>query len=88
MLPSINFSGLLTPASSLTGGGAVMGWGFPTAYFYKISVGTFTKALGFGDLLPNYMALGVFIVVFLLLSLISLIAACICLRLLVDWVPC
>lgn len=72
MLPSMMFSGLIRPVSSLTGGAAVMGKLFPSAYFHKISVGTFTKALGFGDLLANYAALGVFIAAFLALSLLLL----------------
>lgn len=72
MLPSMMFSGIIRPVSSLTGGAAVMGKLFPSAYFHKISVGTFTKALGFGDLLANYAALGAFIVAFLALSLLLL----------------
>lgn len=72
MLPSMMFSGLIRPVSSLTGGAAVMGKLFPSAYFHKVSVGTFTKALGFGDLLPNYAALGAFIAAFLVLSLVLL----------------
>lgn len=72
MLPSMMFSGLIRPVSSLTGGAAVMGKLFPSAYFHKVSVGTFTKALGFGDLLANYAALGAFIAAFLVLSLVLL----------------
>jgi ribosome-dependent ATPase len=72
MLPSMMFSGLIRPVSSLTGGAAVMGKLFPSAHFHKISVGTFTKALGFGDLLPNYAALGAFVAAFLVLSLVLL----------------
>ena len=72
MLPSMMFSGMIRPLSSLTGGGALMGQLFPAAYFHRISVGTFTKALGLGDLLANYAALGAFIAAFLLLSLVLL----------------
>jgi ribosome-dependent ATPase len=46
-----------------------MGQLFPAAYFHKISVGTFTKSLGFADLLVNYIALGAFGVFFLLVCL-------------------
>ena len=49
-MPATQFSGMMTPVSSLTGGAALMGKLFPTTYFLKISVGTFTKALGFVDL--------------------------------------
>jgi ribosome-dependent ATPase len=69
IMPTINFSGFLSPVSSLGGGGRLVAYGFPTSYFQKISVGTFTKALGFAELLVNYLALVAFIVVFLLLSL-------------------
>lgn len=72
MLPSMMFSGIIRPVSSLTGGAAVMGKLFPSAYFHKISVGTFTKALGFPDLVVNYAALGAFIAAFLALSLLLL----------------
>lgn len=68
MLPSMLFSGLLRPVSSLTGAGGVMGTLFPTGYFYRISVGTFTKALRFGDLTSDYLALVGFFIGFLLLS--------------------
>jgi len=68
-MPTINFSGFLTPVSSMAQGGKIVGYSFPATYFQKVSVGTFTKALGFGDLLVEYLALAVFIIVFLLLSL-------------------
>ena len=69
IMPTINFSGFLSPVSSLTGGGRIIGYGYPSSYFQKISVGTFTKALGFGDLLINYLVLAAFFAGFLLLSL-------------------
>jgi ribosome-dependent ATPase len=72
IMPTINFSGFLSPVSSLTGGGRIAGYGYPSSYFHKISVGTITKALGFNDLLLNYLALATFLMVFLLLSLVLL----------------
>jgi ribosome-dependent ATPase len=71
-IPAVNFSGLLKPVSSLYGGAKAMGYGFPSLYFQQISVGTFTKALRFSDLLVNYLALLVFITVFLILGLVLL----------------
>ena len=68
-MPTINFSGFLTPVSALSGGGRVVGYSFPSTYFQKISVGSFTKALEMGDLVAEYLALVAFIVVFLVLSL-------------------
>ena len=47
VLPAQLFAGMMTPVSSLTGMGAVMGRLFPMTYFLPISVGTFTKGLGF-----------------------------------------
>jgi len=49
-----------------------MGKLFPTTYFLKISVGTFTKALGFVDLVPDYLALAAFTPALILLSLVFL----------------
>jgi len=71
-MPATQFSGMMTPVSSLTGAAAVIGMLFPTTYFIKISVGTFTKALGFADLARNYLALAAFIPALILLSLIFL----------------
>jgi ribosome-dependent ATPase len=69
MLPATNFSGLIKPVASLTGGALVLGKTFPASYFLTVSVGTFTKALDWRDLLPQYLALAGFVVVFLGLSL-------------------
>jgi len=65
IIPAVNFSGLLVPVSSLSGGGRVLGLGFPSAWYQPISVGTFTKGLGFGDLWSNLMMLAVFFVLYL-----------------------
>ena len=66
------FSGMLTPVSSLSGAPAVMGRGFPMTYFLRISVGTFTKGLGLQDLWASLLSLAIFIPVLTLLSLILL----------------
>jgi ribosome-dependent ATPase len=68
-LPAMQFSGMLTPVSSLSGAGAVVGHLFPMTYFLKISVGTFTKGLGFQDLDTTLLALAAFIPALTLLSL-------------------
>ena len=57
MVPAFQFSGLLTPVSSLTGGAAFMARTFPAHYFLDISVGTFTKAIGFPELATHYLVL-------------------------------
>jgi ribosome-dependent ATPase len=70
--PATQFSGMLTPVASLTGGARLIGTFFPTTYFMQITVGTFTKALGFADLIPEFLALAAFIPAFTLLSLLFL----------------
>jgi ribosome-dependent ATPase len=60
IIPAVQFSGQIRPVSSMTGGAAIMGRGFPTTYFREISVGTFTKALDFADLWVNHLALALF----------------------------
>jgi ribosome-dependent ATPase len=69
MLPATTFSGMLTPVSSLTGLPAIMGIGFPMTYFLKISVGAFTKGLGFQDLSTTLLQVAVFIPILTALSL-------------------
>ncbi len=57
ILPATSFCGLLDPVSSLQGPGAVIGAIYPTAHDLTISTGTFSKALGFADLLGPFAAL-------------------------------
>jgi len=57
MIPSFTFSGLTTPASSLIGGAKFMSSVFPARYFLNISVGTFTKGIGFPELVWNFVFL-------------------------------
>jgi ribosome-dependent ATPase len=72
ILPATQFSGMMTPVSSLSGAGAIIGRIFPMTYFLKISVGTFTKGLGFADLGASLLALAAFIPALTLLSLLLL----------------
>ncbi|MGY3171017.1 multidrug ABC transporter ATP-binding protein [Pseudomonas sp. MWU12-2312b] len=71
-LPTIQFSGLIVPRSSLEGAAAVMGMLFPAGYFLDITVGTFTKALDLRQLWPQCLALFGFFLGFTGLSLIML----------------
>lgn len=68
LLPTVSFSGLTEPVSSLSGIGAVIGKFFPATYFINISRGLFTKALEFQDLYVDFLALAAFIPVLTLLS--------------------
>ncbi len=72
IIPAVNFSGLLVPVSSLSGGGRVVGLAFPSAWYQQISVGTFTKSLGFVELWQNHAALAGFAVLFIAVSIMVL----------------
>jgi len=72
ILPATQFSGLMTPVSSLSGAAAIMGRGFPMSYFLPISIGTFTKGLGFQDLGGYLFALSAFIPALIILNLLFL----------------
>ncbi|MEK8081573.1 ribosome-associated ATPase/putative transporter RbbA [Pseudomonas sp. XK-1] len=62
-LPTIQYSGLIVPRSSLEGGSALMGHVFPAGHFLDIAVGTFTKALDLRSLWPQCLALFAFFLV-------------------------
>jgi ribosome-dependent ATPase len=68
MVPTIQFSGLTYPVSSLEGAAAVIGRLFPASYFITLSRGVFSKGLGFGDVAPDLLALAAFGPAFVLLS--------------------
>jgi ribosome-dependent ATPase len=72
VIPTVNFSGLITPVSSLTGGGKVIGLLFPAAWYQPISVGAFTKGLGYSDLWFNALVLAGFAVSYLIAAHIML----------------
>ncbi|UFZ02308.1 ribosome-associated ATPase/putative transporter RbbA [Bradyrhizobium ontarionense] len=72
VLPATQFSGMMVPVSSLSGVARMLGMGFPMTYYRPISVGTFTKGLGFADVGPDILALLVFIPVLIGLSLVLL----------------
>ncbi|MBP6563169.1 MAG: ribosome-associated ATPase/putative transporter RbbA [Neisseriaceae bacterium] len=66
MIPSVNFSGLLYPVSTLTGSSYWVGLGFPSSWYQLISLGGFTKGLGFASFGPMYLALFGFAAVYML----------------------
>jgi ribosome-dependent ATPase len=72
LIPTVSFSGLLVPVSSLSGAGRAIGLGFPAAWFQQISMGAFTKGLGFSELWFNHLALVIFTVLFLGLAALVL----------------
>lgn len=66
MTPTLHFSGLISPVSSLEGTSRIIGDIWPTTYFLKSSVGAFTKGLGFAELIPFLGAIAVFLPVVML----------------------
>jgi ribosome-dependent ATPase len=70
--PATQFCGLTDPVSSLEGVGRLIGHVFPMTYFLTISRGTFNKALGFGDLGLEFLALAAVIPVGFSISLLLL----------------
>ena len=72
IVPAVNFSGLLTPVSSLNQAGQILGLSFPASWFQQISIGTFTKSLHWPELWFNHLALAGFIVLFTLLAWLGL----------------
>jgi ribosome-dependent ATPase len=68
VMPAVEFSGFLLPVSSMSADAQAVGRIFPSTYFQHVSVGTFTKALGFESLVPDFLAMAVFIVAVLALA--------------------
>ncbi|MGO1750647.1 MAG: ribosome-associated ATPase/putative transporter RbbA [Marinobacter sp.] len=72
ILPTIQFSGMTEPVSSLEGVGAVIGQFWPATWFLQISRGVFTKGLTFADLQHSFLILAAFIPVLTLMSVFLL----------------
>jgi ribosome-dependent ATPase len=65
VIPAVNFSGFMSPVASVEGFGRVIGYAFPAGWFQVISLGTFAKGLDAADLLPEYLMLAAFGILFL-----------------------
>jgi len=72
MIPAANFSGVLVPVPSLGGVARVAGLSFPPAWYQVLSIGAFTKGLGFEDLRHNLAVLAAFFVAYLLAAVLIL----------------
>jgi ribosome-dependent ATPase len=68
-VPAISFSGFFAPVASLTPGAQVFSNIFPSASFQLISLGTFTKSLGFSVLMGSFQTIALMIVIYLLIGL-------------------
>jgi ribosome-dependent ATPase len=72
ILPTTQFSGMLQPVSTLSGGARIVGTLWPTTYYMHASVGAFTKALGVAGLWTDAVILAVFVPVLIGLSVAGL----------------
>jgi ribosome-dependent ATPase len=68
LMPTFLFSGFLQPVSSLQGGAWLIGTLWPTTYYMHMSVGAFTKGLGFANFGSDIVALLAFVPVFLAIA--------------------
>jgi ribosome-dependent ATPase len=72
MIPAVNFSGFMTPVSSLDEGGRLFGLGFPAAWFQQVSLGAFVKGLRWPELWHNHLVLVGFALLYLAISILLL----------------
>jgi ribosome-dependent ATPase len=72
ILPSIQFSGLMQPVSTLEVTARWMGTFWPTTYYMHASVGAFTKGLSAWEMLPDFLALVAFFPVLTILAMLLL----------------
>jgi ribosome-dependent ATPase len=72
MIPTVNFSGFMTPVSSLDEMGRLFGFAFPATYFQQVSIGAFTKGLHWNELWHNHLALVGFAAGYVLVSILLL----------------
>jgi ribosome-dependent ATPase len=72
IVPTIQFSGLLQPVSTLTGNAARVGAIWPASYYMHSSLGAYTKGLGAGLMMKDVLFLLGCIPVLLAISLLGL----------------
>ncbi len=72
MIPTVNFSGMLYPVSTLDPVSRAIGEAFPALYFQRITAGVINKGLGFDTLAPDLLALVGFVLLFWTLAVLLL----------------
>jgi ribosome-dependent ATPase len=72
MTPTIQFSGLLQPVSTLMGKAKIIGMIWPTTYYMHSSVGAYTKGLSPGLMMPDIVFLACCIPIFWAVSMLGL----------------
>jgi len=72
IVPTIQFSGMLQPVSTLEGGAGVVGSIWPASYYMHASLGAYTKGLGARLMLTDFLYLLGCVPLLLLLSVLGL----------------
>jgi ribosome-dependent ATPase len=72
MLPTLQFSGIVQPTSTLEGAGHLIGTFWPATYYMHLSVAAFTKGLSFFDLAKDILILAMFGPVFIAIAAVFL----------------
>jgi ribosome-dependent ATPase len=72
IVPTIQFSGLLQPVSTLTGSAGFVGSIWPASYYMHASLGAYTKGLGPGLLLGDVVYMACAIPILLAIALVGL----------------
>jgi len=72
IIPTIQFSGLLQPVSTLEGGAKLIGSIWPASYYMHSSLGAFTKGLGPGLMVSDIIFMVCAIPVLLAISVAGL----------------
>ncbi len=72
VMPTLQFSGMITPVSSLEGPARILGTLWPTTWYMGLSVGTFTKGLGISELSSHLLRLAAFGPILTLLAVLAL----------------
>lgn len=67
-MPTMMFSGMIQPVSTPGGDARFVGSLWPTTYYMRLSVGAYTKSLGFNDLSSDLLTLALFAPVFVFLA--------------------
>ena len=72
VMPAMSFSGFLVPVSSLQGGAYIMGKILPSAWYANLTTATFTKGLGYSELIREHLILGSYYLLLLALATLNL----------------
>lgn len=72
ILPTVTYSGLMQPLSTMSPMGQIIGELWPASYYLNLSVGSYTKGLGISSLWPDMLGLVAFGPAFLLIATLIL----------------